>query len=102
MHIQYIYIQVLDVVVDLDASADAVRAEGLAAREGVAAACLHLHRLVEKKKEALLAQVEQEEESRAAELAGARKECQARLRLVSDTLELVEQVRLECARCEHA
>ena len=48
---------VLDVVADLDASTDAVRAEGLAAREGVAAACLHLHRLVEKKKEALLAQV---------------------------------------------
>jgi hypothetical protein len=42
-------------------------------KKAVGGACLQMHRLLEKKKEALLSQIEKEEEARVHELALARR-----------------------------
>jgi len=53
----------------------------------------------QKKKEALLGQMEQEEEACVKQLLSARRECHDRLRCVQETLELVEQVFLVVWQC---
>mmetsp|Transcript_19170 Transcript_19170/g.63293 ORF Transcript_19170/g.63293 Transcript_19170/m.63293 type:complete len:467 (-) Transcript_19170:800-2200(-) len=83
---------ILDVMAGLDAANDTVRDEVNGVRQTVLNSCAQLHRLVEKKKDMLLDQLDKEEETKLKYIDASRNICSNRLQKVQECLNLVEQV----------